>query len=213
MELIPSASASITSISAWRSTSSAVHGVRRSSVASHLNPKLPPVEQRTVHCIHGVLCVALVEETHKGETAALFGVSIPGNIDISHTTVLLKNSTKSLRRCSIRKVIHFQGGHSLHVWRRPPVAHVLRCPKPRMIKGKLLCPTVRQSGYRQLRDEQLLLKMRSADILLWKTPHKTFLPRHAAHMKWRQQRFPFASLCALSWPLLIGWVTIRFSWH
>lgn len=137
-EPLPSASASITSISAWRSASSAVHGVRRSPVASHLHPKLPPVEQRTVHRVHGVLRVALVEETHKGKTAALFGVSIPGNIDISHAAVLLKNASQSLWRSSIRKVIHFQGGHSLHVWRRPPVAHVLRCLKPRITKGKLL---------------------------------------------------------------------------
>lgn len=145
--MLPSASASITSVSAWRSTSPAVHGVRRPPVASHLHPQLPPVEQRAVHCVHRVLRVALVEETHKGKAAALFGVSIPGNVHVSHTTVLLKNPSQSLRGSPVGQVIHFQGGHPLHVWRRPPVAHALRCLKPRRIKGKPLCPTVMRSDY------------------------------------------------------------------
>lgn len=210
-ELLPSASASITSISAWRGASSAVHGVRRSPVASHLHPKLPPVEQRTVHGVHGVLRVALVEETHKGKPAALFGVPIAGNVDISHTAVLLKNASQSLGRSSIRKVVHFQGGHSLHVWRRPPVAHVLRCVKLRMIKGKLLL-------YRQAKRRPITAGWTTAVGKVRRSRFKglqikRFLPRHAAHMKWRQQRFPSVSLCALCRPPLIGGFPNRFSSH
>lgn len=123
---LPPASAPIPSISALRSPSPAVHGVRRSSVAGHLHPELPPVEQRPVHSVHRVLGVALVEEPHESEPAALLGVPIPGDIHITHAAVLLKNAAQSLRRGSVREVVHFQGGHPLHVWRRPSVAHFLR---------------------------------------------------------------------------------------
>lgn len=117
------APASVSTVSAWRSTSPAVHGVRRPSVAGHLHPELPPVEQRAVHSVHGVLGVAFVQEPHEGEATALLGVPIAGDIHISDAAVLLKHPTQGLRGSPVGQVVHFEGGHPLHVWRRPSVAH------------------------------------------------------------------------------------------
>lgn len=122
----PSTYASIPAVSAWWSTPPAVHGVRWSSVTGHLHPELPPVEERAVHGVHSVLGVALVEEAHEGETPALLGVPVPGDVHVSHAAVLLENPPEGLGRSTVSQVIHFQRGHSLHVWRRPSVAHVER---------------------------------------------------------------------------------------
>lgn len=121
-----SASAVPSSVAAWRCTPPAVHGVWWSSVTGHLHPQLPPVEQRAVHGVHCVLGVSLIEEPHEGEPAALLGVPVAGDVHISHAAVLLENSAQSLRGSSVSQVVHFQGGHTLNVWRCPSVAHFLR---------------------------------------------------------------------------------------
>lgn len=113
------------SISAWRSPSPAVHGVRWSSVAGHLHAKLPPVEQSAVHRVHGIFGVALVEEAHESKAAALLRVPVAGDVHVAHAPVLLEHAAKGLRRGSVRQVIHFEGGHPLHVWWRPTVTHFL----------------------------------------------------------------------------------------
>lgn len=120
---LPPASSSVASVPARWSTSPTIHRVRWPSVSGHLNPQLAPVEQRAIHGVHCVFSVALVEETHEGETAALFGVPVPGNVHVPHPTILLKNSSESLGRSSVSQVVHFEGGHPFDVWRRPTVTH------------------------------------------------------------------------------------------
>lgn len=85
------ASTSMTSVPARSSRSPAVHRVRGSTVAGHLHPELPAVEERSVHGVHGVLGVALVQEAHEGEAAALLGVPVPGDVHVPDAAVLIEH--------------------------------------------------------------------------------------------------------------------------
>lgn len=76
-------------------------GVGGSAVPGHLDPQLPSVQKRAVHGVHRVLGVSLVVEAHKSETPTFFGVAIPGDVDVPHTTVLLKDTSEGFGRGSV----------------------------------------------------------------------------------------------------------------
>lgn len=97
--------------------------VGRAAVAGHLHAELPAVQHRPVHRVHRVLRVPLVVEAHEGEAAALLGVAVPGNVDVAHAAVLLKDPPEGVRGGAVGQVVHLEGRHALHVGRRTAVAH------------------------------------------------------------------------------------------
>lgn len=123
---LPPAPSSVASVPARRTRSSGVHGIRRSSVAGHLHPELPAVKERSVHGVHGVLGVSLIQKANEGEASALLRVPVPGDVHVPDAPVLLEHSSQGLRWGSVGEVVHFKRGHPLDVRRRPSVVHLLR---------------------------------------------------------------------------------------
>lgn len=79
-----------------------VVGIRGSSVPGHLDPQLPPIEERAVHGVHRVLGVPFVVEAHKRESAALLRVAVPGDVHVPDPAVLLEHASQGLGRGSVR---------------------------------------------------------------------------------------------------------------
>lgn len=121
----PAAAAAVTAapVAAGRRAAAAVVRVRRAAVAGHLHAELAAIQHGPVHGVHRVLGVAFVVETDECEPAALLGVAVPGDVDVAHAAVLLENPPESVRGRPVGQVVHLEGRHALHVWRRAPVAH------------------------------------------------------------------------------------------
>lgn len=117
------AAASAASSAATSAAAAPVVGIRGSAVSGHLDTQLPSVEKRAIHGVHRVLGVAFVVEAHEGEPAALFGVAVPGDVDVPHAAVLLEHPSQGLGRRPVCQVVHFEGSHTVDVWRRPTVTH------------------------------------------------------------------------------------------
>lgn len=93
------------------------------AVTGHLHAELAAVQHGPVHGVHRVLGIAFVVETDEGEATALLSVAVPGDVDVAHTAVLLKDPPQRVRGSTVGQVVHLEGRHALHVRRRAPVTH------------------------------------------------------------------------------------------
>lgn len=98
-------------------------GVGGAAVTGHLHSELPAIQHGPVHGVHGVLRIAFIVETNESEASAFLSVAVPGDVDVSHTAILLKNPPERVRGGPVGQVVHLEGRHALHVRRRPPVTH------------------------------------------------------------------------------------------
>lgn len=89
------APATVASVPPWGSTAASAPEVRVwwTAIARHLDSQFPPVKQGPVHRVHCVFSVAVIVEPHESEPAALLGVPIAGDVNVSHPAVLLENSS------------------------------------------------------------------------------------------------------------------------
>lgn len=77
-------------------------GVGGSAVPGHLDPQLPPVQQRAVHGVHRVFGVPFVVEPNKREAPAFLGVAVSRDVDVPYPAVLLKHPAEGFGRGPVR---------------------------------------------------------------------------------------------------------------
>ena len=89
-----------------------------------VHPQVSAIHADSIHVVHRIFCVVLVEESDEGETPTFLGVAITRDVHIPNLAIFRKDFVKVLRRCAIRQIVHFQGCHALNVWRPSTVRHL-----------------------------------------------------------------------------------------
>lgn len=77
-------------------------GIGGSAVSGHLDPQLPPVQERAIHGVHRVLGVPLVVEPNERETPTFFRVAVSGDVDVPYAAIILEHASEGLGRGSVR---------------------------------------------------------------------------------------------------------------
>ena len=90
---------------------------RGAAIASHLNAHLPTVHDVAIHLVHGILCVSLVVESHKGEPATFFSKAVPGDVNVAYFPVALEHGQQLLGSDAVGEVVHLQTHHPLNIGR------------------------------------------------------------------------------------------------
>lgn len=92
---------------------------RRSTIPCSLYSHLSSVEHISVHLVHSILGISLVEVSDESESPGFLCKTISRNVNIANFTITFKYWLQFLRGNTIREIVNLQANHSLNIGRAP----------------------------------------------------------------------------------------------